>query len=525
MSSFFPETTIYLCATGIDDNNKYYADSNTAMASFCRGQMIQSFSQYSYQRADERQYCAVHANYNDICGADTIIWQNADFGSRWFIGNITELEWKNPNTVWVWFKLDAYSTYCGEVEWLPCFVERHHVSGDWSGGSPNFTNCGVYENLGTQPSRFMGNTVDRTFTPNRYVVVAPYDANGKPSITTTTTNGICSGLNQHVFSSTSEVDAFLNAVEDIAAADISIFVCFISVPSQFIEGTQTTITAPTAPWNSYGNIYNAKCFNSECCVLAICSLVSNSPKYYAPELFDDNAAGSGAAFIEKFTLVGGVGGLSVTPYSYGGILASASAPPNSFVIEELPEGSCTGDAYANWKTSHALNTIGSVLVSTGIGAITGFIQGSGAGGLGAAVGTAAGAITGLASAVPSAASTFASAKQASVQAVGTANANAVVACAIDGYGYYMGWKIITQAELYALDSYFSRFGYLVNELTTPNVNTRPYWNYVKTSEAHVGGNIPYVYRKDIEAMLNNGVTFWHTVNIGDFSNVAGNSNR
>ena len=80
------------------------------------------------------------------------------------------------------------------------------------------------------------------------------------------------------------------------------------------------------------------------------------------------------------------------------------------------------------------------------------------------------------------------------------------------------------SEMRSLDNYFDKYGYRVNLLKVPNVDTRPLWNYVKTTEAHVGGNFPKAYRTAIEGMLNRGVTFWHTgaVEIGDYSNPAGN---
>lgn len=74
-----------------------------------------------------------------------------------------------------------------------------------------------------------------------------------------------------------------------------------------------------------------------------------------------------------------------------------------------------------------------------------------------------------------------------------------------------------------VDAFFDRYGYNVNTIKVPEVNSRPFWNFVKTREAHVDGNIPYTYRREIEDMLNGGVTFWKSTSItkehpiGDFS--------
>lgn len=60
-----------------------------------------------------------------------------------------------------------------------------------------------------------------------------------------------------------------------------------------------------------------------------------------------------------------------------------------------------------------------------------------------------------------------------------------------------------------VDNYFQMFGYKVNTLKKPVFNTRSKWNYLKTANCCVGGNIP---RDDVEAingMFNNGLTVWH----------------
>lgn len=76
----------------------------------------------------------------------------------------------------------------------------------------------------------------------------------------------------------------------------------------------------------------------------------------------------------------------------------------------------------------------------------------------------------------------------------------------------------------SVDAFFDRFGYRVSRLKIPERSSRPFWNYVKTSEGHVSGNIPAMYRTQIENMLNSGVTFWNVGAraIGDFSNPAEN---
>ena len=59
-----------------------------------------------------------------------------------------------------------------------------------------------------------------------------------------------------------------------------------------------------------------------------------------------------------------------------------------------------------------------------------------------------------------------------------------------------------------IDDYFSKFGYQTNRNKIPNRNSRPHWNYVKTSACVITGSVPNVYTQQICSIYNNGITFW-----------------
>ncbi len=60
-----------------------------------------------------------------------------------------------------------------------------------------------------------------------------------------------------------------------------------------------------------------------------------------------------------------------------------------------------------------------------------------------------------------------------------------------------------------IDKYFDMYGYLTNNVKTPNLNNRPNWNYVKTIGANIVANIPQADLQIIKDIFNNGVTLWH----------------
>lgn len=524
MPSFYPETTIYACSTGIDDYNKPYFESNSAAASYCMARAKLSFSDYSYQRADERQYCAVYANFNELEECDTLIWQNADFSSFWFIANITNLEWKNPNCVWIWFKVDAYMTFCGNIDWSSsyCLVEREHVTNDWSGGVPNFSNIGLPEGIGVGPVR-RSSSNQFYKTPNVIAITSPYDQSGQKTAEGAMQNGVFTGLNTYMFQNAARANNYLQNILDSDEADIQNVVSAITIPQDYIDGRSETVDAPTPPWTTWaGTIYNAKTFSGEFCVLQIDSLVGTA-KHYRPE---DFLVPSNITFTEKDSFSAGVGGVIVRPNSY----MTANPTEDAFIINEFPEGSMVGDTYAQWKSSlggYAIaNTFLSCITTAGT-TVTQAVSASqqknpvsSVAGIGGAVISGVGSIG---QDVMSTIAQFAEQKKYGTAIIGSMKATANLAVGLDAYGYAISWLVPQETQMYAVDDFFSRFGYLVNRLKVPNRNTRAHWNYVKCSESHVQGDMPYSYRVQIEAMLNSGVTFWSEgTTIGDYSDKAGN---
>ena len=70
-----------------------------------------------------------------------------------------------------------------------------------------------------------------------------------------------------------------------------------------------------------------------------------------------------------------------------------------------------------------------------------------------------------------------------------------------------------------MDDYFTRFGYAIKCLTTPNITGRKYWNYVEIgSSEEIGyGEVPSNYMEQINNACRKGVTIWHDhSNLGNY---------
>ena len=70
---------------------------------------------------------------------------------------------------------------------------------------------------------------------------------------------------------------------------------------------------------------------------------------------------------------------------------------------------------------------------------------------------------------------------------------------------------VTDPYMERIDNHFKRFGYAYNDWETPNVRTRKYFNYIKTSVCNIASTstIPLEYLEEIKDIFNSGITFWH----------------
>ena len=531
MAYFEPQTTIHLCSTGIDAYNKPYFESNDAMAAWCIGKAKLTFTDYSYQRADERQYCAVKADYYDCLKCDTIVYKNAGHSDFWIIGNINLVEFKNPNTTWVWFSVDAFCTFCGDIDWSKSYslVDREHVVKDWDGNQPNWIAMGPPDDFQATPEEVV-QTVEKYYSPSKIVVMSPYNAAGQWQFEGRINGHVYTGMTMQDFDSAAECNDYLKAVAESQTADINNIAGIYNVPDAIFEGGTESVPI-TSPWTARTNYgftpNNAKCYTGQYCMCIIRSSVGGS-KEYKPELFDTSDG------TVRFSVMGSygasAGGIIVYPLIYN---KRPKAYEDAFIITDFPVSTWVGNAYAQWRAINGigpeLKWIGSALngakqgAKEGAGLANSLTGGKGineASKAGALVGGALGAIEGTVSGGIEYFSTVNAAKVNGTVMGGTSGTSANLAAANESYGFIIHWVMPTSNVCRSLDAFFDRYGYKVARLKVPERNSRPCWNYVRTAEGHVSGDMPAAYRIQIEDMMNSGVTFWNVGarEIGDFSN-------
>lgn len=97
-----------------------------------------------------------------------------------------------------------------------------------------------------------------------------------------------------------------------------------------------------------------------------------------------------------------------------------------------------------------------------------------------------------------------------------------MAFATSRIGFYGNQECIEYAQAKMLDEYFDLYGYRTNQVKTPNLTGRQYFNFVQTRNAVITGSIPADSMAAIKQMFNNGIRLWHNNNVGQYDPGTGN---
>lgn len=83
-------------------------------------------------------------------------------------------------------------------------------------------------------------------------------------------------------------------------------------------------------------------------------------------------------------------------------------------------------------------------------------------------------------------------------------------------GCWVVFKTIRDEYAKQLTNYFKMFGYKVNKMEVPNLKSRRSYNYIKTVDANIVGDVPNIHLNTLKGIFDKGITIWHTDNVGNY---------
>ena len=578
--SFTPSSNIYIGSVPFDPSYKHYHYIPNRDAqyqhflSLCPNSLRRG--DYTYQRVNNS--VVVPFNAETLYGYNYCMFQNENYGNRWFYSFITDVEYVNPEATRLYLSLDVMQTWFPDCKVNACLVEREHVNDDSIGAN--------LRDEGISPGMLKQQSVKVVGEGGWMTLVASV---AEPTTTGyVNSNGDVYGL---VYSGASRT-VFANIGGHDALTDFQSFMLALSNNGQQ-DAVASAWMVPLwmATWGGVSRLYDkddgfgfwlrnkadsTAATRTHDVTVSFSDCDGYSPKnnklftYPFSKLVVSTATGDQEYALEFFGSVEGLGkGSSASvvfeevsawepdsapflyPLNYNGMGSdgqdlSINLPPwptVNWVYQSFTNLYSGGygrqlsasleNAGASYQASN-VNALFSLLTSIGNGAMSGAVQGSAVPG----IGTAAGAVMGAASSSIQAGTNYfntrltndvglenqyRSANADLAKAAHTPNAvRGTVSSSAQALnsGMYQTWFRVyrPRAEIAkAIDDFFSIYGYRVGEIKVPNMTGRKSWNYVKTNGAGVVGDVPSPVLAQVNSLFDRGITFWHTNDVGNYA--------
>ena len=535
MAAITPSTNLYLLKNpnNLSKQNQLTFANATAQTSYFTGLSNKLYvDNFTYQRKD--YVIRYPACMDDILDYNYVMYQNENYGDKWFYAYIKNMRYVNDNMTEITIETDVYQTFMFDITFKASFVEREHVNDDTVGKHtiPEGLETGEYVCNGITSLYSGGNST--------YICVAVSDVPSEmgTNVYNRQYNGIYSGVTYVVFETPLAASNFLRAMDGRGKGDAvtSVFLIPTSLTGTLtftnydIHTTGSQYITTQAAFPPYSTTYVTLATSSS--ITSPSTLNGYTPKnnklFVAPYnyFYVTNNVGMDVDFhyedfvnnTAQFKTIGSITpGCSIKcfPLNYKKLadVTGSVNTMNSYNYgisgAKYPICSWVTDVYTNWLTQNGINIGGFTLNAAQAGIIGGIA--STALGLGEMM---AGAPFG-GEQVLGGLGAIASTMQANYQhslipdsAKGNTNSGDITFSA--GNMDIPLYKMSVRAEMAAaIDGYFSMFGYKVNSLKVPNLTGRRYWNYVKCVGANIEGLIPEFYMDELKAMFNTGITLWH----------------
>lgn len=403
-----------------------------------------------------------------------------------FIKRVTKL---SNNSCKVEFELDKFQNPWYGSTLKSCFVVREHIakSADIKGANtvPENIEFGEYTTFGGGATSY--GDMDICIYASQYSTGNPPEGSIKNGIYTPALLSI----RRDVASANSTIEDYVN--EGTADAILSVFMAPRMCTDELSTDRQVN---GNQAFGSYTPV-NQKMFTYPFCYI----------------LVDDNYGGTAEFKYELFS-----GDNSSITFRSSGCLATAPAiytvPLNyrgspqdhssAMVTTNFPICAWSTDQYQAWvaqnKSARALTSI-----TAGIGGTVGLATGN--------VPLAVGSGVTIANQVAQVSDKQIVPQQAKGKVL---SENIATALGLNRLDIYI---VSCTAEMARrVDSYFSAYGYKVNQVKTPNWNTRSSWNYLETRDCGFTSTTANLDElREFRAIFDNGVTLWHTNDLGNYA--------
>lgn len=131
-------------------HTRWFKSVSEQTAYFTGKTAIHTMSEANFQRIEGKNFIAVNRSIDALWHTNYLMFQNAQYSSKWFYAFVTKLEYKQKNTTLVHFQIDVLQTWRFDVTFKNSYVIREHAKLWNSDGSPVVNTVDEGLNYGTE---------------------------------------------------------------------------------------------------------------------------------------------------------------------------------------------------------------------------------------------------------------------------------------------------------------------------------------------------------------------------------------
>lgn len=126
-------TKVYLLSVPLENDYKdtlYFANA-TAQHTYFAGQVVKSYTDFSYQRKDS--IIRIPAQVDTIRNCNYVMYQNSAYSNKWFYAFITKMIYVDDGRTDIYIATDVIQTWMFDMTFKDSYIEREHVDDDTFG--------------------------------------------------------------------------------------------------------------------------------------------------------------------------------------------------------------------------------------------------------------------------------------------------------------------------------------------------------------------------------------------------------
>lgn len=526
---FTPTTNLRLLSTPLEadyQNTLWFPDVLTQTAYFT-SKIIKTYDAFNYIKKDN--VIVVHDEVDNLYNCNYVMYQNLNFGTRWFYAFILRTEWASNSSTRIYLATDVIQTWFFDIKYYQSYVDRCHSTTDIPGDNivpEDFTtgNPGGYQVMGSSD-----------LTPDGIAIFATSTWSGEPR-TGSINSGIYSGA-QNLSDFHVDNPGVGTTLESYVKEGTATAVIKLQQYPYKLKSAPVIYSFAKYPTAINGYTPANKKLLSPAFVSCFMSMYGQECNFSSAfingetvniKVSADQTSGTISAFVENYS------NADISTISMFAVVPESGWAYNQYKNDYNLHNASNAMHVERQKNIRGANKINSVAGTIGSFAATAGAILDALNPVTTLKGESARGAAGVASAIQNNVSNFTTMGNLAegvdeitedLTAIGE-NYNAPAtgsSAASNGYiasnktAITYGYKVPPADLVKRCDKFLSVYGYKQSEYRTINLHARLNWTFIKTKGLNASGNFPNEDMAIIKRAFDNGIFFWSsTATFGNF---------